>query len=191
MTPVFAELKRPRSSMQAVLCLCSSTPWRASRRGTPEPASMAEIRLRPGGVVMSYQGQAVFEARVAVPDSGRSFPIGATLGCRAAQTSQSSRGVRRKSTCCFSTGWTTPVLRASSRSILVGTARTTIGTCSCPAWKQVRSMDSGPTGRSSRIGVSGSIHPSCSWTRMDARSPSRKTIAVKPRVCRATTPRRP
>ena len=47
------------------------------------------------------------------------------------------------------------------------------------------------TDHSNQIGVSGSIHPSYCSTHMAAPLPSRKTIAVRRRVWKETTPRRP
>ena len=52
-------------------------------------------------------------------------------------------------------------------------------------------MDSGPTGHSSQIGVSGSIQPSCYSIRMAARSEFPNTIAVKQGAGRETTQQRP
>ena len=122
---------------------------------------------------MLYRQQTALKAPLASPTSGLSFPIGATLVDGGANFSVFSRSAAGIELLFFDRvddarpSRVIPIDPFASRTYHYWHVFV-------PGVKRVRSMDSERTGRSSRIGVSGSIHPSCYSTRMAARLRSPK-----------------
>ena len=110
----------PRGRRAAARVVCRPDEWARKAilnvAGSGKFSSDRTIAEYAGNLertTMSSAAEGVMEKPPPAPTTGRSFPVGATL-VTAAPTSQSSPGVRPASSCCFSIGWMTLVLRASS-----------------------------------------------------------------------------
>ena len=110
------------------------------------------VACRPNNTGISLQDP------VTATTTGRSYPIGATLAPGGANFSVFSRSATQIDLLLFDRvddarpSRVIPIDPSVNRTY-------TIGTCSCRMYRRVRSMDSVPTDRSSRLGVSGSMHP--------------------------------
>ena len=129
-----------------------------------------------------YEAPAVSQIPLTVSTTGGSFPMGATLVPGGANFSIFSRSAARIELLFFDRVDDARPSRVIPIDPVGQPHVPLLARVRARRAKRARSTDSEPTGRSSQIGVSGSIHPSYCSTHMVAQSLSRKTIAVTRRV---------